>query len=206
MAGLFFGSIIAFGVVDDMLSRHELREGGEEVIKQASAMTAESFVNYPSYVEIFRGDEAFRAKNMAFMMERNISWLCHASPSSMYSFNKPGSKDIECFYMLSYNDSCHLTLKDKIRYGLWQMPFRCGFDAMQRLLHCADYMQRLELETMREYPVYLVLQRLVVCPTARRRGVGSQCLDVAFNVADCEQLPIFLVTQLLSNVKFYSRL
>lgn len=206
MAGLFVASIIGFSLVDDVLNSPRLPEGGEDIIKQASTMIAESFLNYPSYVEIFRGDENFRAKHMAFLMERNISWLCNASPSSMYSFTKPGTDDIECFYMLMFNDSVHLTFKDKVKYGLWQMPFRSGFDSMQRLLHTADHMKRLEDEVMRDYPVYLVLQRLVVSPTSRRRGVGSRCLDVALSVSDCEQVPIFIVTQLLSNVKFYSRL
>lgn len=206
MAGLFFGSIIGFSLLEDVLKKSQLPEGGEEIIKQASAMIAESFLNYPSYTEIFRGDEKFRAVHMAFLMERNLAWLCNESPSSMYSFTKPGTNEIECFYMLSYNNSVHLTFKDKVKYGLWQMPLRSGFDTMGRLLNCADYMMKLELEVMRDYPVYLVLQRLVVASGSRRKGMGSRCLDVAFNVSDCEQIPIFLVTQLLSNVKFYSRL
>ena len=175
-------------------------------IKQASAMAAESFSNNPLYKDIFRGNVEDRIPMVDFLFLKNLAMLSSRGRDFLYySYSESG--DMECFFILVPNDKSNFSFWEKMSWGLYEFPFRCGFESTSRLIATSDCYDKFALDLMKDTPNYLHLQRMVVNVNMQGKGIGSRCLGKALNdTADKLQLPVILSTQDIRNVTFYSRL
>lgn len=178
----------------------------EELIEDAADLVAKSFLNTPSYCEIFREkDEKLREEALKDLFLRNIKMMATIAPGT-FNYHLDSEGKMDCFFMLVSKDIVP-SLWDKISHGLLMIPFVAGWPAFFRLLKASDWFDEKEATIMKDRSSYLSLQRMVVRPDSQGKGLGSATLKTALiEVADKNQLPVYLGTQDPRNVIFYQRL
>ncbi len=141
-----------------------------ENIVKASVLAANSLLNTASFVEVFRGHESERVEMLQFLFTKNIAMAAQRSEESLYYFYSD-SGELECFFMLVPSDFSKFSFCEQMSWGLYEFPFRCGFEVTARLTAAGDWYDRVEAEIMKDYPKYLVLQRMVVAPKVQGKSV-----------------------------------
>ncbi len=141
-------------------------------IERASDLVANSFLNTSSYTEIFRGNEADRLEKLKFMFNKNIHMI-HARCEDTIHYYHSETGELECFFIMIPKDLAQFSLCEKIGAGLLEFPFRCGFDATDRMVKLSDWYDKVETEIMGDYPNYLHLERMTVSP--KRQGLSYFC-------------------------------
>ena len=138
-------------------------------IVQASNLTAKTFINSPVYVEIFRGTEDARFQMMQYLFQQNIAMMSQKETNILkYYFDHNGI--MECFFMLISNESSKTSFWEKLIWGVYQLPFRCGIAASLRLLQVSNHVDRIEERIMKDHPKFLHLMRMVVDPLKQGQG------------------------------------
>jgi GNAT superfamily N-acetyltransferase len=170
-------------------------------------------------------------KDLVALFRRHFKLIAQVTPDALHCIfddqssgrhsGGPG-KVMTCFFMLLRSDA-EVSIWQKLRAGLLTLLFISGLKSFNRMLAAGDYFDKMKLVTFQfdgtddgsaktlrkdaQIPVHLNLARMVVHPDYQGRGVGSAALRRALEtVADGQQLPVVLSTQLDRNVTFYERL
>ena len=165
----------------------------DENIEKASILAANSLLNTASFVEIFRGNESDRVELMQFVFQKNIHMVAAKEENALhYFFSDTG--ELECFFMLVPH-STSFSWCEQLAWGIFEIPFRCGFDAFQRMSDKSDRFAKIEAEIMKDYPQnYLHLQRMCVLPAAR--GKGERLYILSFICSLVNYVLMFIVKEL----------
>ena len=102
---------------------------------------------------------------------------------------------MECFFMLISNESSKTSFWEKLIWGVYQLPFRCGIAASLRLLQVSDHVDRIEEMIMKDHPKFLHLMRMVVDPL--KQGQGYHVL--MYLSVQCSKYRMFLCLDLSIN-------
>mmetsp|Transcript_112105 Transcript_112105/g.219762 ORF Transcript_112105/g.219762 Transcript_112105/m.219762 type:complete len:226 (+) Transcript_112105:20-697(+) len=177
---------------------------GDEPNIDESRVITQAFLNSPCYVEVFRGDEAFRREAMEFLFRRNLYLVKTKCPECVRCFRAQDG-EITCFFMLVPSFGAHHTMYEKIfEGGILEFGIRYGFNVLSRLIKLSDFADAIDEEFMKGRKYYN-LQRMIVTPEQQGKGIGSKYLGEALKQADSEQIPVILTTQEERNTVFYAR-
>ena len=105
--------------------------------RDAAVLAARAFCNSPAYVHILRGDRVFRLEALAWLFERNIALVQHASPLTdpTFSLFSTSGSLLSFFWLLPA--ASPISLWSKLRAGLLWFPFLFGTAPFIRLLTTA---------------------------------------------------------------------
>jgi GNAT superfamily N-acetyltransferase len=101
--------------------------------------------------------------------------------------------------------------------GMWQIPFRFGWDTLQRLVTLLNAMEGAmgKVQGKGDEQDFIMLQRMVVLPQCQGQGVGSRALrdmlsssetTATTTTTSSSSMHIHLDTQEECNVRFYEQL
>ncbi len=141
---------------------------------KGSVLVSNSLLNTPAFTEIFRGEESVRVKMFEFLFTKNINMMAQRCKQSIYYFYSE-TGELECFFMLVPNEHAQFSFWEQMSWGLYEFPFRCGFDVTGRLMTAGDWSDKMEFEIMKDHPKYLVLQRMVVAKHLQGKGNSLLC-------------------------------
>lgn len=186
-------------LIDTILQPHQFDE--------ASLLLAASFIDSPSYADIFSEviNPIDKMKHLAFLFLCNINIVHRKCPSALHCTIEQSSGKVVAFYLLQSNHLSELTLYEKITGGLLWVPFLVGFQCMLKIVQVDDAFTAKEKLLMGDRS-HFMLNRVAVAPHLQGTGIGSKMLTIGIQEADDAGLPIALSTQKLRNVEFYSRL
>jgi len=171
-------------------------------IDQAAKVTADAFLNSPTYVYIFRGDKEYRRGALEWLFQRNMILVQNLCPSAFRGMLNREGEVVACF-LWTPSRYTNLSTWDLLKAGLWQMPFLFGPSTVARLLKVIDCFDEYEKKFLSEHDEYIMLERMVVRPDYQGQGLGTRCLKTV--IAETSKR-IQLATQETRNVSFYKRL
>jgi hypothetical protein len=102
-------------------------------------------------------------------------------------------RELQCFFMLVPSDVSHFSFCEFVSWGLYEIPFRCGWDVTSRLLVANDWFDGIYAEVAEAYPNSLQLQRMVVLPPCQGRGTVQYTIHG--HTVSCMELSALLSLQ-----------
>ena len=176
-------------------------------VDEAAHLMAAAFLYSPVYIYIFEGLDAEKRQEALFwLFNRNIYLRLS---SSRCAFDEISGKMV-CCYMLHGSDDKNISIWSMLTNGILTLPFLYGLKAFTRLLEVKAYHERLD-DGLRKTRIintkkYITLERMVVSPTVQGHGIGSKCLHDGLIEAQRSGVDVYLTTQEIRNISFYSRL
>jgi len=163
-------------------------------VKAAAKTVAAAFYNYPSLVAYFP-DPNRRTRNLPWYMERVLN-------SAMAYGEVFTTEDLSGVMFLLPPGHTRLTDWDYVRCGFLAAPLKIGlrrYGAVNASEECiADVQERLLCGRAHYY-----LWGLAVDPAKQRSGAGSAFLQMLYEKADREHVPVYLETHQFKNVAYY---
>eukprot|EP00038_Savillea_parva_P003509 m.126743 g.126743 ORF g.126743 m.126743 type:complete len:232 (-) comp11195_c1_seq1:5105-5800(-) len=189
----------------------------EDDIETAARMTAAAFADSPVYAWILRSkpllpfsSAAESVEVLQWLLVRNFKLRLHLGAGRL------GKQDgaAVCFYLLEPPEAmAPLSLGTMLWAGLWQVPFRFGYQATRRLLAAMDWYEETTAQVAaRAFPdgvpkqPICKLERMSVTPGLQGSGIGTYCLQKGLDEAAARGEAVLLTTQEERNVTFYKRL
>ena len=162
--------------------------------KQAAAVVARAFFNYPSLMAYFP-NERRRTKNLPWYMERTLrSALAYGEVWT--TENRAG-----VLFLLPPGHT-RLTDGEYVRCGFLAAPIKVGLRHYPTVNACENALADVQEALLGARPHYY-LWGLAVDPEQQRGGAGTALLSTLFERADQERMPIYLETHKFENVAYY---
>jgi ribosomal protein S18 acetylase RimI-like enzyme len=177
----------------------------EKDVEAAGVLAAETMKNSVSYVEIFRGEEGWRKRQLEIFFANFIRLKLMCGADSVRMARDESDNALLCSFMFANSTHRTPSFWNKVQVGILEIPFRANFASFSRLIKIDDYHHKELAIVIGERPHYFV-NMMVVAPSQQGRGVGSSCLRQALQEADDVGYPVVLSTNLEINVRFYSKL
>lgn len=186
----------------------------ERIVEDCARNAAKAFLASPAYYDLYRLPKdsptaPIQLENILFsLFQKNIQLITSKYPTALhYYYEENGTEErkFKCSFMLVPSDSSY-TFLEMMYFGLWKFFWEAGVPAALRLLKAVDYYEA-KWKGFLQGRKGIILERMFVNPEMQGKGVGSHYLGEALKaVADENQLPVVLSTQLPQNVTFYKRL
>ncbi len=164
--------------------------------KQAAAVVARAFFDYPSLTAYFP-DERSRAWKLPWYME-------HVLKSALRFGEVLTTEDCSGVLFLLPPGHTKLSNWDYVQSGFFAAPLIVGFRHYPFVDACETMLADTQEHLLRDRPHYY-LWGIAVDPAHQRCGAGGALLGALFDKADRANMPIYLETHQHANVAYYEQ-
>ena len=165
-------------------------------LKQAAAVVARAFFDYPSLKAYFP-DETKRARKLPWYME-------HVLKTALRFGEVYATEDRSGVLFLLTPGHTKLTNWEYVQSGFLAAPLIVGLKHYAFVDSCEVALAKTQERLMKNRPHYYIWG-ITVDPARQRNGAGTALLQMLYDKVDRENMPIYLETHKPTNVAYYEQ-
>ena len=165
-------------------------------LKQAAAVVARAFFDYPSLKAYFP-DEKKRAWKLPWYME-------HVLKTALRFGEAYTTEDRSGVLFLLTPGHTKLTNWEYVQSGFFAAPLVVGLKHYAFVDSCEVALAETQ-ERLMKSRLHYYIWGITVDPARQRSGAGTALLQMLYDKADRENMPIYLETHKLANVAYYEQ-
>jgi GNAT superfamily N-acetyltransferase len=170
-------------------------------IAQASEIAAKAFESDPVFGYLTPDDRELRLQALTWLMGKAIEYCIPYN----YVCTTPDLQGIAAWLPPDkFPKDPFQLLQIAVQFQLYNLPFKCGWNRLERWLSCLLAIEQAHQQDMGDRP-HWYLELMVVNPASQGRGVGSRLLQPVLDRASQEGLPCYVVTFTEQAVRFYQK-